>query len=178
MKQGEKEAKQILETIGRRIDDSYCDDNSRSSMPDLRFKSGRYIEVTHTKHNNSVITLRSRVLKTMPGDKIAKEFVYSTDNILEAIQRKALKHPLGDTDLFVFITQGEYNKLRQLIKTHKSNPNYSEFKNKVFKSPFKIIYLCVWSFKNQKYELRHPVVVNLKLALKNNMMNTIHVHND
>lgn len=175
MKQGEEEAKQILETIGRRIDETYCDDNSKSSMPDLRFKSGRYIEVTHTKHNNSVITLRDKVLRTMPRDRIAKEFEYSTDNILEAIKRKSLKHPLGDTDLFLFITQGEYNRLRQLIKNHKVNPNYNEFKSAVFNSPFKIIYLCVWSFKNQKYELRHPVVVNLKLALKNNMMNTIHV---
>ena len=175
MKQGENEAKLILETIGRRIDESYCDDNSRSSMPDLRFKSGRYIEVTHTRHNNSVITLKAKIRRTMPHDKIAKEFVYSTDNILEAIQRKALKHPLGDTDLFVFITQGEYNRLRKLIKNYKTNAKYSDFKQKVFNSPFKIIYLCVWSFKNQKYETRHPVVVNLKLALKNNMMNTIHV---
>lgn len=51
MKQGEGEAKLILESFGIEFDDSYCDDNSSESMPDLRYKDGRYLEVTHTHHN-------------------------------------------------------------------------------------------------------------------------------
>lgn len=51
MKKGEGEAKLILESLGIEFDDSYCDDNSSESMPDLRYKDGRYLEVTHTQHN-------------------------------------------------------------------------------------------------------------------------------
>ena len=54
MKQGENEAKIILEKIGIIINQAYCDDNSKKSMPDLKTKDGRYIEVTHTKHNYSI----------------------------------------------------------------------------------------------------------------------------
>lgn len=51
MKKGEEQAKIILESLGIEFDDSYCDDNSSESMPDLRYKDGRYLEVTHTQHN-------------------------------------------------------------------------------------------------------------------------------
>ena len=54
MKQGEKEAKLILSRLGFSFDPSYYDDNSKQSMPDLKTLDGRYIEVTHTKHNNNV----------------------------------------------------------------------------------------------------------------------------
>ncbi|MBR0148687.1 MAG: hypothetical protein IJM23_05755 [Lachnospiraceae bacterium] len=50
-KKGEKEALLILQSMGIEMDESYHDDNSRDSMPDLRYADGRYIEVTHTLHN-------------------------------------------------------------------------------------------------------------------------------
>lgn len=56
MKKGEQEAKQILQSKGFAFDESYIDDNSKPSMPDLRFKNGRYLEVTHTLHNHGYIT--------------------------------------------------------------------------------------------------------------------------
>lgn len=56
MKQGEKEAQTILDRLGISFDLSYCDDNSAQSMPDLKTADGRYIEVTHTKHNNKIVT--------------------------------------------------------------------------------------------------------------------------
>lgn len=56
MKKGEKEAKVILEKTGIEFDNNYQDDNSEKSMPDLKYKSGRYLEVTHTKHNISIFT--------------------------------------------------------------------------------------------------------------------------
>lgn len=55
MKQGEKEAQIILTRLGISFDLSYCDDNSRQSMPDLKTADGCYIEVTHTKHNNKIV---------------------------------------------------------------------------------------------------------------------------
>lgn len=53
-KQGELEAKYILEKLGIIFDDEYHDDNSSKSMPDLRMKDGRFVEVTHTLHNNRI----------------------------------------------------------------------------------------------------------------------------
>ncbi len=50
MKKGEKEAATILKSLGVELDESYCDNNSEKSMPDLKYKDGRFIEVTHTKH--------------------------------------------------------------------------------------------------------------------------------
>lgn len=51
-KKGEFEAMQILSEKGVKFDENYHDDNSKKSMPDLRYENGRYLEVTHTKHNN------------------------------------------------------------------------------------------------------------------------------
>ena len=53
-KQGEQEAVTILERLGIEIDKDYYDDNSQQSMPDIRYLDGRYIEVTHTLHNNAI----------------------------------------------------------------------------------------------------------------------------
>ena len=49
-KRGEEEALIILKQVGIEIDEDYYDDNSKSKMPDLRYKDGRFIEVTHTRH--------------------------------------------------------------------------------------------------------------------------------
>lgn len=50
MKKGEFEAKSILEKLGVQFDESYYDDNSRNSMADFKYKNGRFLEVTHTRH--------------------------------------------------------------------------------------------------------------------------------
>ena len=56
MKKGELEAKKILENFGIQFDENYHDDNSQSSMPDFKYKNGRYLEVTHTRHDNAIFT--------------------------------------------------------------------------------------------------------------------------
>ena len=67
-KKGEQEAITILEKLGIEIDKSYYDDNSQHSMPDVRCKDGRYIEVTHTFHNNAIPTTISRFDRFQPGE--------------------------------------------------------------------------------------------------------------
>ena len=55
MKSGEAEARLILEKFGVLFDDDYNDDNSRSSMPDFKYlNEDRYLEITHTDHNNNI----------------------------------------------------------------------------------------------------------------------------
>lgn len=51
-KTGEKEAVAIMKSKGFEFDVDYYDDNSRSKMPDFKLSTGRFIEVTHTNHNN------------------------------------------------------------------------------------------------------------------------------
>lgn len=60
MKKGELDAKKILENIGIQFDENYHDDNSQNSMPDFRYKNGRYLEVTHTRHDNAIFTTANK----------------------------------------------------------------------------------------------------------------------
>ena len=67
-KKGEQEAITILKNLGIEVDNDYYDDNSHKSMPDIKCKDGRYIEVTHTHHNNAIPTTISRFDKLQPGE--------------------------------------------------------------------------------------------------------------
>ncbi len=67
-KKGEQEAITILENLGIEIDRSYYDDNSQQSMPDIRCKDGRYIEITHTFHNNAIPKGISKFDQLQPGE--------------------------------------------------------------------------------------------------------------
>lgn len=69
MKKGELEAKTILEKFGVQFDDKYCDNNRGYSMPDLKYKNEeRYLEVTHTRHNNAIYN-QLREFDKMPVDE-------------------------------------------------------------------------------------------------------------
>lgn len=55
MKQGELEAKLILERKGIAFDEVHHDDGSQHSLPDLKYLGeDRYLEVTHTLHNHAI----------------------------------------------------------------------------------------------------------------------------
>lgn len=221
MKKGEREAKQILQSKGFEFDELYIDDNSKPSMPDLRFKNGRYLEVTHTLHNHGNIThlnkyhqkstdeqlriakeakaaydriktkgypytldgLTTEGLKQYKRDRIlVKEhygldvadgtrtekcdhpaIVSSVDNILREITKdKASKHPNSDTDLFIFILEDEYRCFCELIKSKSYNMYYDTFMNCIIKSPFKCVYLCVWDFESQSYNIENPVLIKME----------------
>ena len=222
-KRGEKEAKSILQSKGFEFDDTYYDDNSKDSMPDLRFVNGRYLEVTHTLHNHSVCSLNNYCRKSIEeqlqianytekaldritsrkyprtfdeltdggmtqfeSDKITvknhfgvdvsdftkhSEFKCnvlivesSTDNIIREIKEKASKHSKGDTDLFIFILEDEYNCLCDLLETEKWNGCYNSFMNSVIKSPFDIVYLCVWNFESQTYNTENPILLKFETS--------------
>lgn len=55
MKEGEMEAKRVLEKKGYCFDDKYYDDNSEENMPDFRLADETYVEVTHTDHNHGAV---------------------------------------------------------------------------------------------------------------------------
>lgn len=67
-KQGELEAITILESSGIQVDRDYLDDNSHKSMPDVRCKDGRYIEITHTFHNNAIPNGIRKFDRLQPGE--------------------------------------------------------------------------------------------------------------
>ena len=55
MKQGEQQAKEILERKGIAFDETHHDNGSKHSLPDLKYLGEeRYLEVTHTLHNNKI----------------------------------------------------------------------------------------------------------------------------
>ena len=224
MKKGEAEAIQILKLKGIVFDENYCDDNSKNSMPDLRYKDGRFLEVTHTYHNNSIVIKSNKFhqksikeqleISTKAGEaydrlirlgypqneevqkryktdanllkshfgldvndmtKNPSEFncdspiiVCSTDNIIyEIIEDKGKKHSSGDTDLFVFVLEDEYESIKYLLtKGSHQNGCYTYFMNNILNSPFPTIYICVWDFDNQKYIIENPIL--LKFWKNNN----------
>ncbi|MDE5884983.1 MAG: hypothetical protein K2H29_07930 [Oscillospiraceae bacterium] len=226
-KQGEIEAKQILQLKGMQFDESYCDDNSSPSMPDLKYQDGRFLEVTHTLHNNNIAKCNinfihksiSEKIKIMDQVREARDHILelnrqrikdkpfrdftpeekkklkkyrkivrnhfgiyepdlkrysefncdvpvircSVDNIIYEIKKdKAKKYPNGDTDLFIFILQGEFECLDDLLKTGTWNRCYNNFMRAIIQSPFKVIYLCVWDFRNQMYNTENPVLIKFE----------------
>lgn len=71
MKQGEQEAKMILERKGVAFDDNYHDDNSHPSMPDFKYlDEERFLEVTHTLHNNAIITHINRFHRKSTAEQL------------------------------------------------------------------------------------------------------------
>ena len=213
-KRGEVEAMMILQAKGIVFEQDYIDTGSENSKPDLKCSDGRYIEVTHTLHNNSIADPQK------PREYIKKSFseqyqiavnageafhrlyhgteLYdrsdesnikkdiktvndyfgkydsrtgmrsefncnmpiiecSADNILREISLdKGKKHPDGNTDLFIFVLEGEFDSMMYLIETRAYNGNYNRFMNAIVNSPFHTVYVCVWDFEKQEYILDNP----------------------
>ena len=87
-KRGEEEAVKILESKGYIFDKSYFDDNSQNSMPDLRYIDGRYLEVTHTFHNNNISEL-NRFHKMSISGQLCKQLEVNAS--LKRIQESSSK---------------------------------------------------------------------------------------
>lgn len=227
MKKGELQAKIILEKFGIQFDDEYSDDNCGCSMPDLKYKDGRYLEVTHTRHNNAIYSEEKEYYKKSIKDQLEKaqtvseaidriyyfdyeksdlkltkdglkqykhdckllkehlgyditsieepfsEFKcdipiiqFSADNVIrEVLKDKGEKYPDGNVDLFIFVTEEEYEYFFRIFNEMYLN----EYANTCFKvlldSPFLVIYVCIWDIIWQKYELEMPVVRKLEKTI-------------
>ncbi len=51
-KDGENEAIEILQNLGESFNLEHSDSGEDESKPDLQYSNGRFLEVTHTRHNN------------------------------------------------------------------------------------------------------------------------------
>lgn len=71
LKQGEREAKEILEKKGIAFNGEYYDDNSKKSMPDLMYKDGGFLEITHTKHNNAIVKCVNKFYQKTIDEQLA-----------------------------------------------------------------------------------------------------------
>lgn len=148
-KQGELEARAILENKGYVFDTNYWDNNSKDSMPDLKYKGGNYIEVTHTRHNH---------IKNDSYD------VHSIINITyELTEDKGRKYKNRDfvVDLFCFITEQEYDDLEACLRGYPKNIKANRFLQAVYNSPFETIYLCIWNLYKKEYELENPILLTI-----------------
>lgn len=231
-KRGEQEAIIILGNLGIEIDKDYYDDNSHNSMPDIRCKDGRYIEVTHTFHNNALQTGISNYYKLQPGEnwneynqrhsqvenecssalnrlnkmdyekdemgypteagkvqfekdvKLVKNhmgydfkemdfnkrysefkcdcptYFFSPDNIIREISEdKGQKYTDSNVDLFIFVTNEEFQLMQELISRKDWNGVSVGFLTQILHSPFSKIYVCEWDFDRQKYNTTNPRLV-------------------
>lgn len=223
-KSGENEALQILKSKGVAFNELHFDDGQKGhSLPDLQYSNGRYLEVTHTFHNNELINpqsrkffkrtiqeqcnitekasnaynrIRNKNYPAVPGltgnltDEGLKQFTrdkkmveqffgkldeqtgkhsefkcdmpiieFSSDNILREIQEKGKKHSNGNTDLFVFVTEDEYESMLHLINTRKYNSCYFSFMDVILNSPFMTVYVCIWLLDEQVYIVDNPTIM-------------------
>ncbi len=139
-KKGENEAVIILESIGIKIDKNYLDDNSRASMPDLKCENGRYIEVTHTKHNNFLFMGINKYDQIKPGEngnEWIQRYLDKERECSEAIDRtEKLDYDCDEDGNFTDKAKEQYQKDCKLLKSHigydptetNSQKQFSEFK--------------------------------------------------
>jgi hypothetical protein len=121
-KQGELEAITILESIGIQVDRDYLDDNSHKSMPDVKCADGRYIEVTHTLHNNSIPTTMSRFDRLQPGedwsDYTQRQLKVETECSRALDRIRKYDYEKDDTWKITPAGQAQFKKDIKLLKEH------------------------------------------------------------
>lgn len=86
----------------------------------------------------------------------------STDNILQKLREKGKKHNKGDTDLFIFVLEDEFEVMIYLIESGNQNTCYTSFFNTMLQSPFSVVYVCVWCFESQTYETENPTIMKFE----------------
>ncbi len=85
---------------------------------------------------------------------------FSPDNILREITNdKGKKYPNGDVDLFIFVTDKEFQLMKNLIQQGTRNGTTSGFLSQILKSPFQKIYVCEWCFERQEYNTDTPQLI-------------------
>ena len=121
-KNGELEAILILEDLGVEIDKDYCDDNSYKSMPDIRCKDGRYIEVTHTLHNNDNQTKVSKYYQLQPEESVEAYFerhLKVETECSQALNRiNSNDYEKDDIGRSTLAGQAQYKKDVKIVKDH------------------------------------------------------------
>lgn len=113
MKTGEQEAKEILQKCGIEFDESHSDENVGHSIPDLRYKDGRYLEVTHTKHNNYICKGVNKYAKKSLEEKFEIEKKVSL-----AIKRVHNLDYEKEGEIFSAKSHEQYRKDCKLLKEH------------------------------------------------------------
>ncbi len=111
-KRGETEAIIILKAIGIDVDETYHDDNSVDSMPDIKCKDGHFIEVTHTKHNDNYIEHGNIHMDKLDFESLRKKHPNMNENELEilhaTIVKKELQKDFDCRDALERIKNGNY----------------------------------------------------------------------
>ena len=221
MKQGEQQAKEILERKGIAFDETHHDDGSKHSLPDLKYLGEeRYLEVTHTLHNNKIaMEPNDYYMKSTSEQQEIEEKAFaaydrirhigypnteegkaqykrdlklvkshygydptkidfseqfsefkcdrptiecSTDNILRKVKEKGEKHKSGNTDLFIFVLEDEFEAMMDLLQSDPQYSSYAVFINAILQSPFQVVYVCQWDFEAQKYEVDDPLIMKFE----------------
>lgn len=121
-KKGEQEAITILEKLGIEVDKGYYDDNSHKSMPDVKCKDGRYIEITHTFHNNAIPKRISKFDRLQPGEDWSGYTQRHLDVEIECNHALKRIHNLDyeKDDMWKLTTEGQaqFKKDAKLLKEH------------------------------------------------------------
>lgn len=90
-------------------------------------------------------------------------FVFNTDNILDAIEIKSEKHGNKKCNLFVFITEDEFECVLKL-KNDTRNMATQYFYNRIINFQFEKIWLCVYDFENMSYNTTNPIILQFETS--------------
>lgn len=221
MKQGELEAKMILERKGITFDETHHDDGSKHSLPDLKYLGeDRYLEVTHTLHNNKIaMEPNDYYMKSTSEQQEIEEKAFAAydrirhigypntedgkaqykrdlklvkshygydptkidfseqfsefkcdrptiecdpDNIIREVRSKGKTHNSGNTDLFIFVLEDEFEAMMYILRSGPINSACTAFVNCILRSPFPVVYVCAWNWETQTYEIDSPLIMKFE----------------
>lgn len=153
-------------------------DEQLEIMQQVKEACDRYRSENYSKDEKEKLTTEGRaqfvkdkkLLKSHYGEKLGSEFkcnqpgiICSVDNIIREIENdKGRKNYPSNTDLFIFALEEEVLIMLELLEQSKWNGASREIIKTVIESPFPTIYVCVWDFYNQQYEIDNPLLVRLQ----------------
>ena len=117
-KQGEDEALQILKTKGIEFNEDHFDKGQAGhSLPDLQYADGRYLEVTHTLHDNKLSDPLSRKFSHFPTNK-QNEIINGVTEALTRIRNR--DYPTESGIMGALTEEGleQFSRDKELVDQH------------------------------------------------------------
>ena len=91
---------------------------------------------------------------------------YSIQNISKVIKRKHEKHKRKNIELFVFVTEEEFDLFEKVIENSQWNPIDKKLLEEIYDTCFKKIYLSVYNLEKQDYTYNEDKFIEINCEVK------------
>lgn len=90
----------------------------------------------------------------------------SVDNISKVINRKHKKHKNKNIELFVFVTEEEFDRFEEVIENSQWNLRDKNFLEEICSTCFRKIYLSVYNLEKQDYTYSEDKFIEINCEVK------------